>query len=33
MDSLALIIPIHPKHYHFIYNLIDITNQNPENNI
>ena len=33
MDSLALIIPIHPEHYHFIYNLIDITNKNSENNI
>jgi len=33
MDSLALIIPIHPKHYNFIYNLIDTTNQNPKNNI
>ena len=33
MDSLALIIPIHPKHYNFIYNFIDITTKNPENNI
>jgi len=33
MNSVGLIIPIHPKHYNFIYNLIDITNQNPENNI
>jgi hypothetical protein len=33
MESLALIIPIHPKHYNFIYNLIDITTKNPENNI
>jgi len=33
MDSVALIIPIHPKHYNFIYDLIDITTKNPENNI
>jgi len=33
MNSVGLIIPIHPKHYNFIYNLIDLTNQNPENNI
>ena len=33
MESLALIIPIHPKHYNLIYNLIDITSKKSENNI
>ena len=33
MNCIALIIPIHPKHYNFIYNLIDTINQNSKNNI
>lgn len=30
MESLAFIITISPKHYNYIYNLIDITRENPE---
>ena len=33
MNKVALCIPIHPKHYNYIYNLIDLTNQNHDNNI
>ena len=33
MNKIAFCIPIHPKHYHYIYNLLDLTNQNPDNNI
>jgi len=33
MGSLALLIPIHPNHYHYIYTLINTINQNIINNI
>ena len=33
MDSVALIVPIHPKHYNYIYDFIDKTTKNPEHNI